>query len=305
MGFVPNGMRSADESVNEFRDRIAAGVSEAKAALIKAKDEFKLYYDRRRVPAPEIKVGDRVWVDASDIKTTRPSPKFSDKRLGPFKVVQVVGKGAYKLELPPRYSQLHPVFPVVKLELAKPDPFPGRPRNDEPPPILRTDGDERWEVDEILEARVRYGGLWYMVRWKGYGPEHNKWVKHSDVFAKDAIDAYYRRYPNAPRRIASAAFDSLSFRRRDRTIRFIRRDAVFQGGGDVRGTPASDGFPDAPDASGASGASPDGFPPGPPDTSAPFYPTAKPPGTSVRSRWHVLCDQARDHCRYLRTRATG
>jgi hypothetical protein len=66
--------------------------------------------------------------------------------------VKVVGNGAYKLELPPRYSQLHPVFPVVKLELAKPDPFPGRPWNDEPPPVLQTDGDERWEVDEILEA---------------------------------------------------------------------------------------------------------------------------------------------------------
>jgi hypothetical protein len=76
---------------------------------------------------PEIKVGNRVWVDASDIKTTCLSPKFSDKRLGPFKVVKVVGNGVYKLELPPRYSQLHPVFPVVKLELVKPDPFPGRP----------------------------------------------------------------------------------------------------------------------------------------------------------------------------------
>ncbi|KAF8155194.1 hypothetical protein K438DRAFT_1862766, partial [Mycena galopus ATCC 62051] len=75
-----------------------------------------------------------------------------------------------------------------------------------------------------------------MVRWKGYGPEHNKWVKHSDVFARDAIEAYYRRYPNAPRRIALAAFDSLSFRRRDAQVRFMRRDAAFQGGGDVRGT---------------------------------------------------------------------
>jgi hypothetical protein len=112
-------------------------------------------------------------VDASDIKTTRPSPKFSDKQLGPIKVVQVVGKGVYKLELPPRYSQLHPVFPVVKLKLVKPDPFPRRPRTDEPPPVLWTDEDERWEVDEILEARVQYGSLWYMVRWKGYGPEHD------------------------------------------------------------------------------------------------------------------------------------
>jgi hypothetical protein len=91
---------------------------------------------------------------------------------------------------------------------------------------------------------------------------------------------------------------------------YLRIIQGMSGRSPVRGTPASDGFPsgpnpDAPDVSGASGASPDGFPPGAPDTSAPFYPTAKPPGTSVRSRWHVLCDQACDHCRYLRTRATG
>jgi hypothetical protein len=57
MGFEPNSMCSADESINEFGSWITAGVSKAKAALVKAKDEFKLYYDCRRVPVPEIKVG--------------------------------------------------------------------------------------------------------------------------------------------------------------------------------------------------------------------------------------------------------
>jgi hypothetical protein len=56
------------------------------------------------VPTPEIKVGNRVWVDMSDIKMMYLSPKFSDKQLSPFKVMKVVGKGAYKLELPPHYS---------------------------------------------------------------------------------------------------------------------------------------------------------------------------------------------------------
>jgi hypothetical protein len=163
MGFELNGMHSADESINKFRDRIATGVSEAKATLVKAKDKFKLYYDCRHVATPEIKVGDRVWVDTSDIKTTCLSSKFLDKRLRPFKVVQVVGRGAYKLELLPRYSQLHLVFPVLKLELVKPDLFPRRPQNNDPPPFLQTDGDERWEVTEILKAWVRYGSLWYMV----------------------------------------------------------------------------------------------------------------------------------------------
>jgi hypothetical protein len=39
-------MRLADELVNEFRDWIAIGVSEAKATLVKAKYKFRLYYDR-------------------------------------------------------------------------------------------------------------------------------------------------------------------------------------------------------------------------------------------------------------------
>jgi hypothetical protein len=46
MGFKPNGMHSTDDSVNEFRNRIAAGVSKAEATLVKAKDKFKLYYNR-------------------------------------------------------------------------------------------------------------------------------------------------------------------------------------------------------------------------------------------------------------------
>jgi hypothetical protein len=136
----------------------------------------------------------------------------SDKWLGPFKVVKIVRKGAYKLKLPPHRSQLHLVFPVVMLKLTKPDLFPSHAWNDELPPVLQTDRDEQWEVAEILEVRVHYGGLWYMVQWKGYGPEQNKWVKHSDIFTKDTIDTYYH-YPNTPQWIASAAFDSLLFQR--------------------------------------------------------------------------------------------
>ena len=65
MGFEPTEVRSGLEEVNEFRDRIALGVSEAKAALVKAKEEYKRYYDRKHTPAPDIKVGDSVWLDAS------------------------------------------------------------------------------------------------------------------------------------------------------------------------------------------------------------------------------------------------
>jgi hypothetical protein len=126
MGFEPQQPRLHLESVNEFADHMAKGLEEAKAALTKAKEEYAQYYNRRRTPAPVFKPGDRVWVDHSDIKTTRPSAKLGHRRLGPWPVEACVGHGAYRLTLPPSMCRLHPVFPVVKLTLAENDPFPGR-----------------------------------------------------------------------------------------------------------------------------------------------------------------------------------
>src|SRR5690242_18353325 len=66
--------------VNVFAKRMKDALEEAKSALVKAKDDMSLYYNRRRTPAPTYKPGDKVWLDASDIKTTRPSQKLSEKR---------------------------------------------------------------------------------------------------------------------------------------------------------------------------------------------------------------------------------
>jgi hypothetical protein len=47
MGFEPQQPCSKLESVNEFAERMAQGLEEAKAALTKAKDEYAMYYNRR------------------------------------------------------------------------------------------------------------------------------------------------------------------------------------------------------------------------------------------------------------------
>jgi hypothetical protein len=77
MGFEPQQPRSTLESANEFVERIARGIEEAKAALTKAKDKHAMFYNRRREPAPVYAPGDRVWLDGSDIATHRPSSKLS------------------------------------------------------------------------------------------------------------------------------------------------------------------------------------------------------------------------------------
>jgi hypothetical protein len=65
------------ESANEFAERIALGIEEAKAALTKAKDEHAMFYNRQHEPALVYTPGDRVWLDGSDIATNRPTSKLS------------------------------------------------------------------------------------------------------------------------------------------------------------------------------------------------------------------------------------
>ncbi|GLB36639.1 putative retrotransposable element tf2 155 kda protein type 1-like [Lyophyllum shimeji] len=161
MGFEPQPLNSNNEMANEFFERMKLAQKEAKAALAKAKDDMARYYDQRRIPAPEYKPGDRVYLDASDIQTTRPSKKLSHRYLGPYTIERQVGPLAYKLRLPRSMSRLHPVFNTVKLRLAPPDPIPGRRARPPPPPTLI---DKWFDVEDILDSRFFRCKLQYKVK---------------------------------------------------------------------------------------------------------------------------------------------
>jgi transposase InsO family protein len=212
MGFEPHQPRSQIVEVTEFADRMAKGVEEARAALAKAKDEYAMYYNRRRTPAPKFAPGDRVWLDSTDIHTDRPSAKLADRQLGPYPVERCVGRDTYRLTLPYSMRRLHPVFSIVKLNPAPPDPFPGRRTVAPPDPVL-IDGETEYDVEAILNSRVRYRRIEYLVKWRGYNTGHNSWEPHYNLHAPQAVKTFHRLNPGAPRSIGFAAFDSIPFAR--------------------------------------------------------------------------------------------
>jgi hypothetical protein len=123
MGFEPNQPWLQVVEVTEFAERMVKGVEEARAALTKARDEYAMYYNRCRTPAPKFKPGDRVWLDSSNIHTNHPSAKLADHVLGPYKVERCIGHDTYCLTLPFSMRRLCPNFSVIKLRLAPDDPF--------------------------------------------------------------------------------------------------------------------------------------------------------------------------------------
>jgi hypothetical protein len=197
----------AAATVSEDRSKVIEDIrKEVHASLEIAAERMKRYYDQTVQDVPEYKVGDRVWLEATNIRTTQPSKKLSHKRLGPYEITHKIGPLDYRLKLPPT-MKIHPVFHTSLLHPHKEDRIPNRQQP--PPPPVVVEGQEEWEVEEILDSRKQGRGLQYLVRWKGF-PADTSWEPRSNITnAGDAIRAFHRRHPNRPQLLAKGIFDSL------------------------------------------------------------------------------------------------
>ena len=115
-----------------------------------AQETYKKYADRDRIEAPLFEVGDKVWLDARNIKTQRPSKKLDYKKLGPFTITEKINHVAFRLSLP-KGSSLHDVFHVKLLERYHENEIENRIQ--EPPPPDAIDGFLEYKVEEILDSK--------------------------------------------------------------------------------------------------------------------------------------------------------
>ena len=90
--------------------------STLKAEISAAQQRYQKSADARHSPAPDFKVGDKVFVKAQFFQTTRPSKKLSKKYLGPYEIISQPGTLLFTLCLPESMCSVHPVFHVSMLE---------------------------------------------------------------------------------------------------------------------------------------------------------------------------------------------
>jgi len=105
---------------------------------------------------------------------------------------------AYKLQIPATW-QIHDVFHASLLTPYKETVEHGKNFLEPPPDII--EGEEEWEVEQILDKRIfgRSKKLQFLVRWKGYSPAHDQWVNREDMAADDLVRIFERENPdNAP-----------------------------------------------------------------------------------------------------------
>jgi hypothetical protein len=213
MGVEPR-RQARVEAANEFAGRMGRVLEETRAALKQAASDMTRFYDTDHREAEVFEVGEKVWLDGRHIKTQRPMKKFDDRWFGPFRVQKVLSRNAYRLTLPHNFRHIHPVFHVSILRCWHPDPIAEHSQPDQPEPLLADNGEPEYEDETILDSRMHYRKLQYLVRWKGYGSEHNSWEPADNLAnAPELIAEFHRTNPSAPRRLSAASIQSLMFRR--------------------------------------------------------------------------------------------
>jgi hypothetical protein len=168
-----------------------------------AQQRYQKSADVRRLPAPDFKIGDKVYVKAEFFRTTRPSKKLSDKFLGPYEIIAKPSRASFTLRLPQEFRGVHPVYHVSMLEMAPASAIPGR--TTDPPPPVEIDGDLEYEISEILDTKIdrrRRCKILYLVRWAGYEgtDEETSWVTADELsHAQELVQDFHNAYPDKPR----------------------------------------------------------------------------------------------------------
>ena len=153
------------------------------------KIQQKKYYDKRRVEAPSLKEGDRVYLRRRtigqkkfNVKTERTSTKLDHLQLGPFKIKKKMDLDNYELDFPPG-MRIHPVFHISLLQPTN------NPETNED--INATE--EECEVEIILDQRVRNGITEYLIQWKGYTSDDNSWEPTKNLNCPDKVKEFKER----------------------------------------------------------------------------------------------------------------
>ena len=95
-------------------------------------------------------MGDKVWLEGTNLKTTHPTAKLAPKCYGPFPITNKISDIVYQLELPPQWK-IHNMFHTSLLTRYRETEMHGENYPEPPPDII--EGEPEYEVEEILGSR--------------------------------------------------------------------------------------------------------------------------------------------------------
>ncbi|KAF8757138.1 transposition, RNA-mediated [Rhizoctonia solani] len=104
---VPEANNLAQTMENQWKE-VESALRQSKSKMTARQEEIPVTFE----------LGEEAWLDAKNINLKTLSPKLTEQRLGPFKVIEKISDQAYQLKLP-KTMRIHNVFYVGLLSKVK------------------------------------------------------------------------------------------------------------------------------------------------------------------------------------------
>ena len=171
-------------------------VSEAKDNLLRAKISQSIEANKHRSLTFPFVIGSHVWLtmlhhrNEYKAKGEKRVAKFMPHYNGPYTVIDTdEWHSTVTIELP-NAPNIFPTFHTSKvLPFIESDTslFPSC-KFGEPLPILTPKGNEEFFIEKIIDERRRGRGRQFLVCWRGYSQEHDRWLTGSELQGCTALD---------------------------------------------------------------------------------------------------------------------
>lgn len=177
MGALPDMSQAEESPVTDILTERAAQLTVLKENLARAQNRMKRNADKKRVEK-EFSVEDKVLLKlqpyAQASVVNRPYPKLAYKFFGPFKVLERIGKAAYRLELPAN-NKVHDVFHVSQLKEFHPDYTPVFATLPKLPSLDSVDTEPEAILDRRLVKKGNAAVPQVLIKWLGIPADSPTW----------------------------------------------------------------------------------------------------------------------------------
>ena len=158
-------------AAEELADAMLATITHTRDTLERAKSKYEKDNAGARRPAEVFKEGDKVLLSSKNLNLKVMARKLTSKFVGPFEImrppVEATNPNVVWLRVPRAFKIHMPInLKDVKRYHSRPDEL-GGPSEEIVEPIV-VDGEERFEVEEILAERMHHRKRQVLVKWAGF-----------------------------------------------------------------------------------------------------------------------------------------
>ena len=197
-------LKDAATSALKVIEQLEIDVTKAQDNLLHAKIQQAHHAGASHGPEPNYKIGNLVMLSTANQrheykkKGELRMAKFFPWWDGPYTITDVhLEASTYTLNIP---TDAYPIYHASKLKTHianNPNLFPDQQLL-QPGPIVTANSLEEYTMDEIIDSQRRGRGWQFLVRWSGYGPQHDLWLMAGKLADCEALDLWYKNGGDGP-----------------------------------------------------------------------------------------------------------